>query len=240
MVESFLALERDIPLEGVAGVTGSIRVRFKWEPQLLLRRKTHTTFMGTTRRMTTRMGTTAFNFSQPPKNTASVLPPVPPLSTPAAEKLTTTRSIGAKLANIVETKKELPLTHQQQEHDFVVKIRPGTITVHIIEARGLKEDKLNPQVIVYIGKQQLLKTKKLKKTVTPFWDEQGSLYLNGEETNIEIRIKDAHTFHSNDIGYWNSSLWDLIRPPIVNSLDKWLPLEPEGSGEVHVQIDYSE
>lgn len=68
--------------------------------------------------------------------------------------------------------------------------------------------------------------------------ESASQELNGDETNIEIRVKDAHTFHSNDIGTWNSSLWDLIRPPIVNSLDKWLPLEPEGSGEIHVKINY--
>ncbi|OBZ88292.1 hypothetical protein A0J61_03659 [Choanephora cucurbitarum] len=49
--------------------TGSVRVRLKWDPQLLLQRKTQKTFMGTTRRVTTQMGTTAFNFAQPPKNT---------------------------------------------------------------------------------------------------------------------------------------------------------------------------
>jgi hypothetical protein len=69
MVESFSARDWDIPLDGRADDTGSVRVRFKWDPQLLLRRKTHTTFMGTTRRMTTKMGTTAFNWSQPPKST---------------------------------------------------------------------------------------------------------------------------------------------------------------------------
>ena len=71
MVESFLAREIDIPLGGQAGDTGSVRVRLKWDPQLLLRRKTQKTFMGTTRRVTTQMGTTAFNFAQPPKNTST-------------------------------------------------------------------------------------------------------------------------------------------------------------------------
>jgi hypothetical protein len=51
-------------------------------------------------------------------------------------------------------------------------------------------------------------------------------------------VKDSHTFHTSDIGGFTISLWDLIRPPIVTSLDKWLPLEPEGSGQVHVKIDY--
>lgn len=71
MVESFSAHDWDIPLDGRSEDTGSVRVRFKWEPQLLLRRKTHTSFMGTTRRMTTKMGTSAFNWSKPPTNTMS-------------------------------------------------------------------------------------------------------------------------------------------------------------------------
>ncbi|KAI8389419.1 C2 domain-containing protein [Blakeslea trispora] len=71
MVESFLAREITIPLSGQSGDTGSVRLRLKWEPQLLLRRKTQKTFMGTTRRVTTQMGSTAFNFAQPPKNTST-------------------------------------------------------------------------------------------------------------------------------------------------------------------------
>lgn len=201
MVESFLAHERDIPLEGVAGVTGSIRVRFKWEPQLLLRRKTHTTFMGTTRRMTTKMGTTAFNWSQPPKNTSSA-PPLPPVS----EKLTT-RNIGSKIANMVDSTANSVMNSTQtkreeqqpkfnipvHDHDFLVKTSPGVATVNILEARGLRGDgdKLNPQVIVHIGRNQILKTKKLKKTINPNWSESASQELNGDETNIEIRVKEG-------------------------------------------------
>lgn len=73
-----------------------------------------------------------------------------------------------------------------------------------------------------------------------FRDESCSQEVSGQEIDIEIRVKNTHTFHSTDIGAWTSSLWDLIRPPIVTSLDKWLPLEPEGSGEIHVKIDYKQ
>lgn len=62
--------------------------------------------------------------------------------------------------------------------------------------------------------------------------------MSGQEIELDIRVKDVHTFHSTDLGLWTSSLWDLIRPPLVNSLDKWLPLEPEGSGQIHVKLDY--
>lgn len=69
-------------------------------------------------------------------------------------------------------------------------------------------------------------------------NESFSEQLDGEEVNIEFKLKDSHTFHSNYIGIWQSSLWDLVSPPIVTSLDKWLALEPEGSGEIHVKIDF--
>ncbi|PHZ11710.1 uncharacterized protein RHIMIDRAFT_313919 [Rhizopus microsporus ATCC 52813] len=73
-VESFFAREWDIPLDGVEGVDrSSVRIRLKWEPQLLVRKRTHTTFMKTAiQRVTTKMGTTAFNWSQQLPRSVSV------------------------------------------------------------------------------------------------------------------------------------------------------------------------
>lgn len=163
MVESFLARECDIPLDGVEGVMGStVRVRLKWEPQLLQHRRTHTTFMGTTRKMTTKMGTTAFNWSQPPKNTLSAAKP------PAEEKFSA-KGIQSKLSDITSSVRST----KSQEIDRSVTDKPGKgiVTVHIIEARGLQGDidKLHPQVLVHLGRHQGLKTRKLKKTTSPYW-----------------------------------------------------------------------
>lgn len=69
-------------------------------------------------------------------------------------------------------------------------------------------------------------------------NESFSQELSGEEIRLELKLKDAHTFHSNDVGMLSYSLWDFIRPPIVTSLDKWIPLEPPGSGEVHLKVSY--
>lgn len=170
MVESFLAHECDIPLDGVEGVMGStVRVRLKWEPQLLLHRRTRTSFMGTTRRTTTKLGTTAFNWSQPPKNTLSAA------KLPAVEEKASARNIQSKLSDIASSSIAVVRSNKSQEIERPVsdfsKPSGGIVIVHIIEARGLKGDvdKLNPQVTVLLGKRHCLKTRKVKKTTSPYW-----------------------------------------------------------------------
>ncbi|KAI8578687.1 hypothetical protein K450DRAFT_246043 [Umbelopsis ramanniana AG] len=44
-LESFTAQEIDLPLEGVKGVTGSVKIRILWQPQLLARKKQHTSIL---------------------------------------------------------------------------------------------------------------------------------------------------------------------------------------------------
>lgn len=147
MVESFSTHECDIPLDGQAGDTGSVRVRFKWEPQLLLRKKMHTSIMGTTRRMTTKLGTTAFNWSQPPKETSR------------------STSIQSKMSSLLNN-----ITEESTSKPSSVK-GGGRMSVEIVEARGLRgeQDKLNPVAYVFLDKEQILKTRKVKKTTIPQW-----------------------------------------------------------------------
>lgn len=52
MVDSYAAKDVNIPLDGVAGVSGSVRVRLLWQPQLLVKRKTQTAILSTTRTYT--------------------------------------------------------------------------------------------------------------------------------------------------------------------------------------------
>lgn len=148
MVESFSTHEWDIPLDGQAGDTGSVRVRFKWEPQLLLRKKMHTSIMGTTRRMTTKLGTTAFNWSQPLKETSTI-------------NTTTTNNVQSRMSHFIN-----PAVAP-------APMKRGTkMSIEIIEAKGLRggeQDKLNPIAYVYLDKEQILKTKKIKKTAMPQW-----------------------------------------------------------------------
>ncbi|KAG1396326.1 hypothetical protein G6F60_009690 [Rhizopus arrhizus] len=152
-VESFCAHDWDVPLDGMEGVDQSkVRIRLKWDPQLLARQKTHTSFMRTaTRRVTTKMGATAFNWNQPLPKAITV---------------------------------------------------PTRMTVNIVEARGLAgdESKMNPMATLSIDHTTILKSKKVKKTNQPLWNESIALtQLDGEKV-VEIKVKDMHTFHSEDIG----------------------------------------
>ncbi|KAI8083251.1 C2 domain-containing protein [Gilbertella persicaria] len=220
MVESFCAHDIDIPLDGQAGDTGTVRVRLKWEPQLLLRRKTQKTFMGTTRRVTTKMGTTAFNFAEPPKNT----------------------STSSSLSNLVQSNSSLSAVENKLASVEENSVFDGTLHVHIIQARqltGEHAEKMNPQAIVSLGGHQLLKTKKIKKTTFPTWNESIVYTIHQQhDLMLGIKLKDAHTFSSSDLGSWTGSLSTLIRPNTVASFDDWLSLEPRGTGEIHVKLDF--
>jgi Ca2+-dependent lipid-binding protein len=145
MVESFSAHECEIPLDGQANDTGSVSVRLKWEPQLLLRKKTSTSFMGSTRKATTKLGTTAFNWSQPVTSTS------------------TSTSMQAAPAPV-------EVAPPAEKKEFVKPVQ-GKLTVHVLEARGLKgdADKINPVIHLTIGKTDKHKTKKMKKTNSPIW-----------------------------------------------------------------------
>ena len=53
-------------MDGIAGVSGHVRVRFLWQPQLLIRKKTHTSILGTTSvNMTTSATATNSNMLSP-------------------------------------------------------------------------------------------------------------------------------------------------------------------------------
>lgn len=145
MVESFMARDYDIPLDGVAGVTGSVRVRLKWDPQLLLRARTHSTFMSATRRMTTKMGTTAFNWGEKPAS----------------------RSNTGPLKSIMEDDKRAIKSDHSPPPPPTGAVE-GTIVLSIMEARDLK-GKVNPVVHVQLGNLSTYKTKKVKKSTNPEW-----------------------------------------------------------------------
>ncbi|KAI7866079.1 C2 domain-containing protein [Spinellus fusiger] len=135
-VESFVARNADIPLDGVAGVTGSVCVRFLWQPQLLTRKKTHTSVLGTARTMTSQ----------------SILQ-------------SNTRTIGERARSILSYENQVfestdhqpihnnpPLSatetmdYNYQDSDSNRGME-GSILVHIIEARGLRGVDNQPTII---------------------------------------------------------------------------------------------
>lgn len=131
--------------------------------------------MGTTRRMTTKMGTTAFNWSQPPKSTTSKSNSV---QSKLSGLLESTSSTSSTKQSTINEEREIKQDRNQGtnkaapvDHNFLVKTSEGTVHIQVLEARNLKDDgdKLNPVAVVHLGSKQLLKTKKVKKSSNPIW-----------------------------------------------------------------------
>ncbi|KAI9488020.1 C2 domain-containing protein [Zychaea mexicana] len=183
MVESFASKDVNIPLDGVAGVTGSIRVRFLWQPQLLVKRKTQTSVLGSTTRIGTSTSMSSAEGGGMHSRTASEAGSgILQRSSTDLGSIATTIDNGNGLSDTVGV--------------------DGQLTVRIIEARGL----------------------------------QG---VDKSGTTIRFKIKDYNRFsRAVDLGDSRWNIWDLIRPDQTRS-DRWLPLDPIGSGEIHIVLEFS-
>lgn len=178
MVESFASKDVDIPLDGVSGVTGSIRVRFLWQPQLLVKRKAQTSVLGSTTRIgtNTSMSSTSsgglgdINSGPRPMKSMSSLA----LSegdgmhsrTPSETGSGVLKRSSTDLASIATTIDDGKNLSDTTGVD-------GVLRVKVIEARGLKGvDKSgtsDPYVRVQIDGQQVHKTKTVSKSLVPTW-----------------------------------------------------------------------
>ncbi|KAI9266500.1 C2 domain-containing protein [Phascolomyces articulosus] len=248
MVESFGVKDVNIPLDGVAGVTGSIRVRFKWDPHLLVKRKTQTSILGAT----TRIGTSTSMSSTSSGGLGGVNNGPRPMTSMSSLALSEgggmhSRSASeagsgiirksstdlASIATTIEDEKDLSDTAGVD----------GMLTVRIIEARGLKGvDKSgtsDPYVRVRIDGHSVYKTKAISKTLAPTWGEEFIIQIPGHPTPIRFKVKDFNKLsRAVDLGESRYNIWDLIRPD-QRQTDRWLPLDPLGSGEIHIILEFS-
>ncbi|KAG2187239.1 hypothetical protein INT44_004924, partial [Umbelopsis vinacea] len=116
----------------------------------------------------------------------------------------------------------------------------GTIVISLIGARGLKAmdrgGTSDPYARVRIGKNVVAKTKHIKKTLEPQWNERFEVNVNSAKTTVDIKVKDHNTLQDVDIGNVVLDLWENVQPN--KSFQGWLPLQPTGTGEVNVSIEF--
>ncbi|KAI8992390.1 hypothetical protein BDB01DRAFT_882480 [Pilobolus umbonatus] len=222
MIESFVAQDYTIPLGGGDPETGSVNLRLKWEPRLLARQRTSSTFLSGSKRASSKLGMTAFNWGQPLERKES--------GDSLISKITGDSAVASESNDRMST--------GMSDAGVPVNYRKGIVRITIIEARGLQDINMNPMVLVNLGGKQILKTKKTKKTTTPQWNENCVESVSGRGILLEIKVKDSHKFFNSDIGNWTDDLWNLINPPLVDTADRWISLYPENSGEVHVHIAF--
>ena len=113
-----------------------------------------------------------------------------------------------------------------------------SVKVTLAGARNLKgshpDKPVDPYVRVRLGKHSLHKTKHLKKTNDPEWNETFSTKVFAT-SSLDFMVRDHHTLSDHDIGEVVFNVAENVdegRP-----FDGWLSLVPEGSGEIHVQVE---
>lgn len=156
MVESFMAKTVSIPLDGVAGVSGDVIVRFLWQPQLLVKRRTQTSVLGTTR-----IGT---NLSMSSTSSGEV--------GPSASRSRTSLFSDSGHSRADSDHGSLSTMNDSMELSDASGI-PAMISVQLVEARGLRAVDRNgtsdPYVRVRVGKHVVHKSKTITKTLAPTW-----------------------------------------------------------------------
>lgn len=167
-VQSFEANTVDIPLDGVAGVSGYVKVKFTWHPQLLAHKKAQTTVMSNTR-----------TYLHNDLN-LEASGPLQRVETNESSHQT----VGTLSPSVSAGRQSLE-TSSLVSYDDSVSIAPssfgvsdatgraGIVTVTLVEARGLrgvdKSGTSDPFVRVKVGKHQVYKTKVKPKTLAPEW-----------------------------------------------------------------------
>ncbi|CDS11701.1 hypothetical protein LRAMOSA03964 [Lichtheimia ramosa] len=226
MVESFMAKTVSIPLDGVAGVTGDVIVRFLWQPQLLVKRRTQTSVLGTTR-----IGT---NLSMSSTSSGEVIP------TASRSRTSLFSESGHSRAD--SDHGSLSTMNDSMELSDANGI-PAMISVQLVEARGLravdKNGTSDPYVRVRVGNRIVHKSKTITKTLAPTWNETFAFNVPAEPTALSFKLKDYNRFsRAVDLGECRWNIWDLVSPEHRRA-DQWLPLSPMGSGELHVILELS-
>ncbi|CAO0794356.1 unnamed protein product [Mucor circinelloides] len=112
-----------------------------------------------------------------------------------------------------------------------------TIKVNVVEARNLKgcgRDKMSdPYCRVKLGKNSIHKTKHLKKNLNPEWNETFTTKVFGTSV-LEFMVRDHNTLADADIGEVSFNVSEHVDEG--KSFDGWLALSPNGTGEIHIQV----
>ncbi|KAI7902614.1 C2 domain-containing protein [Cokeromyces recurvatus] len=208
-VESFKARMVDIPLDGVAGVSGSVQVRFIWHPQLLVNKKNQTSVLSATR-----------TYVHDDVN-LEASGPLPRAST--SSQYSMTRSSNDSLRNVIPNSRQSLDTAHRNSLDDAISLAPSSI----VDTRTLSDATGRKGVIMIT----LLEARGLRGV-----DKSGSEPIVFDfKVKDHNRIKSAVDLGQNRINIWDLIKVDV---PGGELFDHWLPLYPIGSGELRVNIKY--
>ncbi|KAI8090290.1 C2 domain-containing protein [Gilbertella persicaria] len=249
-VESFQSRMVDIPLDGVAGVSGTVQVKFTWHPQLLINKKTQTSVLGATRTYIHDDVNLEASGPLPRKSTSS----------PFSSGMERTSSEGTRdmVQESLTGRQSLESNFSYDEtasiaHSTIADTTAlsdatgsaGIVTITLIEARGLrgvdKSGTSDPFVRVKVAGEQIYKTRYISKTLSPEWNESFTCNVGGEPFLFDFKVKDHNKIRSAvDLGQSRVNVWDLIKVDVPGGdfFNQWIPLHPAGSGELRINVQF--
>ncbi|KAI0241778.1 Tricalbin-2 [Massospora cicadina] len=125
----------------------------------------------------------------------------------------------------------------------------GVLRVTLVEAKDLKAVDRNgysdPYIKVLRDNKLVYKTKVIKKSRNPVWDESFTLPpMRGEPLELRLHVKDYNTFGENlDLGDYVLNPWDHVTDlGAAATVDVWTKvgdLQNGGSGLLHLTLDYT-
>ncbi|KAI7867816.1 C2 domain-containing protein [Spinellus fusiger] len=168
------------------------------------------------------------------------LPTEPAMATPTPEITRSNTSMhGSTMEPTLSSESNTPYLGRPSEDSIIGS--NGTITISVVGARNLKAmdrgGTSDPYARVRIGTKVIGKTKHIKKTLVPEWNETFSTKVGSAKTVLDFKVKDHNTINDVDIGEVAFDLWDNVRPG--QPFDGWLTLKPEGTGEIHIRVEQS-
>ncbi|CAG8454346.1 2027_t:CDS:10 [Ambispora leptoticha] len=115
---------------------------------------------------------------------------------------------------------------------------PGTLTVTIVEAKGLKGS--TPLVKVFWGKKEVYKTSSVKKNHPPKWGESFTISTSANgESHLKFSVKDHSSILNNtDLGEVDLRVWDHVNNSSGNKADFWKDVSG-GEGKLHIQLEFT-
>lgn len=238
----------DIPLDGVAGVSGSVQVKFKWQPQLLQTKKTQTSVLVNSHTYTQNdinleaSGPLVRQSQELQRTSSESYHNNSQISDPHSSRM----SFGSSRMSLDDTVSIAPSSILQNTSAISDATgKAGIVTITLIEARGLrgvdKSGTSDPYVRVKVGKEQIYKTSVIPKTLDPEWNEKFNYGVGGEPFLFDLKVKDHNKIKAAvDLGQTRFNIWDLIKvdEPGGDVFNQWLRLFPDGSGEIRVDIKF--
>ncbi|KAG1468857.1 hypothetical protein G6F56_003596 [Rhizopus delemar] len=226
-LDTFVTSTKEYP---VANGTGSLTLRLTWRPDLVARKRTNTSFFSATTRVFTHnpgkevvngIGAGTKVFGAGVSALGSGIRGIGRIGT--SHSIRRSDDSSSILSRESTQSSVSPSVSQPRSiGDEVV-----TIQVQLLGARSLKAmdrgGTSDPYCRVRIGSKVVHKTRHIKKTLTPEWNETFTASISPQKEALDFKVKDHNTLTDVDIG---DHIFKLSQQ---EPFDGWLPLTPEGT-----------